>query len=419
MKILLVSPFDLVPERLWGPSARIFAIARQAQSMGHTVLLAGGEPYKTEPAKEKDGVPFVHIPTSPFHRYPYAEELKDEITRSWRPFFFVRLLWLVARRASVIIGICRRERIDVIYMGRTFPETALACFAARFFTGVPIVVDWDDVEGLMGFSSKMGEPLWMQYMYTFCETYFASRANAVVAASRFLCGYVRDVGVKKENLFYAPTFADHLLFRPNVRPPVPGSPTLFYAGNLWSGNGLDMEIIIESFVKVKKEIPGARLVIVGGGDLLEKDGVPGLLPQSAERFGVKGSVEFVGDIPHALMPQQMEKADLCLALFPVNVITLAKSPIKVYEYMCAGKPVVARAVGEISHSIKDGENGFLVYTDDADEYARKIITVLGDPQRLKAVGENARKSVEAKFNWGLSAKEAMKACERAISTRGK
>ncbi|MBI5177887.1 MAG: glycosyltransferase family 4 protein [Nitrospinae bacterium] len=415
MNILFVSPFDLVPQRLWGPTARLHALAKEFRAMGHIAILAGGEPYTGQKAEALDGVPFAHLPTAPFHRYPYDDGVREKIMARWKPFFLPRVLWLTVKRVAAIRKICRKENIEVIYLGRTFPETALACFIIRLFTGIPVVVDWDDVEGLMGFSSKMRLPLWMQYLYTFCETFFAKRANAVVAASAFLCEYARDVGVQQQKLFYAPTFGDHKMFTPNGRSTSTDSPTLFYAGNLRSDNGLNMELLIETFALVKMSVPGARLLVVGGGDLIGSGVKPGPLPWLAQKLGVADSVEFTGDIPHRQMPALLERADICLALFPVNVITLAKSPIKVYEYLCAGKPVVARAVGEINGCITDCVNGILVYTDSPNEYAQKIVAALKDPDRLDKVGENARRSVEEQFNWPASARKALEACEAALA----
>ncbi len=418
MNILFITPFDLVHQRLWGPSARIFHLAKEFKRMKHEVFFAGGEPYKGEKVDKKEGVPFIYLPTFPMHRYPYDEKSREELKKLRRPFTNIRTLWLSLKKAVAIYSICKRKNIELIYLGRTFPESAIACWLVKKLAGIPVVVDWDDVEGLFGFASSQRIALWKQQLYSFCETYFAARADAVVVASKFLYEFSLDIGVSPERLFYARTAGDHTQFVPDANGlPLrknPKSPTLLYAGNLRSENGVKVENIIYTFAEVKKKIPKAELLVLGGGDLLETKGKPGILPSLAKKLKVSSSVEFAGDVPYSEMPKHLKRADLCLALFPVNVITMAKSPIKIYEYMCAGKPVIARAVGEISECITDGENGFLVHTDSLDEYADKIVKALSDPEKLERIGTNARKTVEDRFNWTVSAKEAIKACGEAL-----
>jgi glycosyltransferase involved in cell wall biosynthesis len=73
-------------------------------------------------------------------------------------------------------------------------------------------------------------------------------------------------------------------------------------------------------------------------------------------------------------------------------------PNAVVEYMAAGLPVVATAVGGIPEVLVDGETGFLVDKGDADSLARHIIDLLNNPERRATMGAAGRQRVEQHFS---------------------
>ncbi|NNM51356.1 MAG: glycosyltransferase, partial [Pseudomonadales bacterium] len=61
------------------------------------------------------------------------------------------------------------------------------------------------------------------------------------------------------------------------------------------------------------------------------------------------NVEFTGEVPYSTLPYYLYAFDVCLLPFKVIPLTLATNPVKVYEYLAAGKPVVCVDLPEISH----------------------------------------------------------------------
>ena len=55
----------------------------------------------------------------------------------------------------------------------------------------------------------------------------------------------------------------------------------------------------------------------------------------------------VGTKPYETLPSYLANIDVCLIPFKINQITLASNPIKMYEYLAAGKPVVSTALPEV------------------------------------------------------------------------
>ncbi|RAN77081.1 hypothetical protein B5P43_20415 [Bacillus sp. SRB_336] len=92
-----------------------------------------------------------------------------------------------------------------------------------------------------------------------------------------------------------------------------------------------------------------------------------------QRLQHLGNVEFTGEVAYATLPYYLESFDVCLLPFQVIPLTLATNPVKVYEYLSAGKAVVSialpeiRQFGDLVHTATD-HDGFL----DAVELAISV-----------------------------------------------
>lgn len=73
------------------------------------------------------------------------------------------------------------------------------------------------------------------------------------------------------------------------------------------------------------------------------------------------NIEFFGEIPYAELPHYLYAFDICVLPFRVIDLTLATNPVKVYEYLCSGKPVVSVSLPEMK------QFGELVYTAEGHE----------------------------------------------------
>ena len=71
----------------------------------------------------------------------------------------------------------------------------------------------------------------------------------------------------------------------------------------------------------------------------------------------------------------------------------AASPIKTYEYMSMGIPVIVSAIGQFSHIIENGVDGFLVKPGDEDELQRALEYIIVNPGKVREIGKIAREKV--------------------------
>jgi glycosyltransferase involved in cell wall biosynthesis len=88
----------------------------------------------------------------------------------------------------------------------------------------------------------------------------------------------------------------------------------------------------------------------------------------------------------------------------------------ILEYMAAGKPVVATNVGGASEAIREGENGFLVVSDDDEMMAKRLLELLRDAEKAKAFGKGGRQIAEKKFSTAAQLEKTLRLYENLLQS---
>jgi glycosyltransferase involved in cell wall biosynthesis len=136
---------------------------------------------------------------------------------------------------------------------------------------------------------------------------------------------------------------------------------------------------------------------------------------------IGGSVD-TGGIPTevrawSLATEVSDFQSLDIGLYPLtqDAWSLGKSGFKAVQYMACGKPVVASPVGVTRDMIRNGDNGFLVDSDDAwYEALRALIADAGLRARLGAAG---RADAQAQWSLAIHAPRFVEIVSRAINER--
>ena len=127
---------------------------------------------------------------------------------------------------------------------------------------------------------------------------------------------------------------------------------------------------------------------------------------------------FTGAVPHSAVADYMDVADVAVATLPDTAQAATKSPLKVVEYMAAGKAIVASAVGEAVRFLDDGRVGVLVPPGDPAALADAIAPLLADPYRRSELGVAAREHLRRHHTWMHTAQTLERAYHRARQKRG-
>jgi glycosyltransferase involved in cell wall biosynthesis len=134
---------------------------------------------------------------------------------------------------------------------------------------------------------------------------------------------------------------------------------------------------------------------------------------AAERLAAAwpGRFSFTGAVAYEAVPQLLAGAAIGVAPFntaPHPALRTAGffwSPLKVYEYMAAGLPVVTANIGPLSQVIRDGQEGLLYAEGDIAGLAGAIMRLLDDPAAARAMGARARARVAAHYSWARHCEE--------------
>jgi L-malate glycosyltransferase len=137
--------------------------------------------------------------------------------------------------------------------------------------------------------------------------------------------------------------------------------------------------------KVKEKFPDARFVLAGEGELL------GEAKNLAKDLGLAGESHFIGRC--ADVPALLNASDVCVLSSRTEGFSNS-----ILEYMAAGKPVVATKVGGAAEAVREGENGFLIESDDDEALAARLIELLENPRQARKFGERGRQIVKEKFS---------------------
>jgi glycosyltransferase involved in cell wall biosynthesis len=108
-----------------------------------------------------------------------------------------------------------------------------------------------------------------------------------------------------------------------------------------------------------------------------------------------------GAIAHAKVPEILSIADI--AVVPSSPVPASRggtgTPLKLFEYMAAGKPIVATDLNQAAEVIRDGHTGLLVEAGNVNRFAGAILTLLNDPVRRVRLGQNARQQAIELYSW--------------------
>jgi glycosyltransferase involved in cell wall biosynthesis len=157
----------------------------------------------------------------------------------------------------------------------------------------------------------------------------------------------------------------------------------------------DLDLLVESFRQVVQKRANVRLLLVGDGPT--RPAIEGKLAKN----GLCQAVIMTGAIAHSRVPEMVAAADI--AVVPASPVSASGggtgTPLKLFEYMAAGKAIVATALNQATDVICDGYNGRLVEAGDATGFAQALLALLDDSMERRRLGQNARQRAVERYSW--------------------
>ncbi len=313
-------------------------------------------------------------------RVPRREQIAGVAVTHPRTLFVPRLAhgaWGPLYAASIAPGLVRyRGKVDVVLGSWAYPDGFAAVIAARLL-GVPCVVKLhgSDINVMAKLPGPRRQTAWA-----------LSRAARVVAVSRALADEVAALGVPRDRIAVVMNGVDPELFHVRDRAAarrelgLPGGPLALYVGNLKPEKGvLDLA---RAWDRVARDLPDARLAIVGGGPLRAE--LEAALPPSATLVGA----------------QPLPKVATWMAACDVLVLPshIEGTPNVVLEALASGRRVVATAVGGVPDVITSEALGVLVPPHQPEAMAAALTQALRTRYAPEVVAEQG-----ARGGWEASA----------------
>jgi phosphatidylinositol alpha-1,6-mannosyltransferase len=176
-----------------------------------------------------------------------------------------------------------------------------------------------------------------------------------------------------------------------------GRPVVLCVSRLVPRKGQDT--LLRAWPAVLSAVPDARLLLVGSGPFGKN------LRQLAERLRVTGSVHFAGAVPGQELPAYYDAANV----FAMPCRTRRRGldveglGIVYLEASATGLPVIGGDSGGAPDAIRDGESGYVVPGHSVTAVADRIIGLVTDPDRARAMGEKGLAWVQQEWRWDLVA----------------
>jgi glycosyltransferase involved in cell wall biosynthesis len=153
-----------------------------------------------------------------------------------------------------------------------------------------------------------------------------------------------------------------------------------YSGLSFHGKGLDL------IFAVARHLPADCMIVVLG----DTPETSARLTALSRELGLELNLLFIPSVPHEHVAAWLRSADAGLLLYPRRqYLAEFSSPLKVFEYLACGLPVIATRLAALEEIVKDGVNGKLVDSQDPQAAAAEIAALLRDSKLLNRLGSAA------------------------------
>jgi glycosyltransferase involved in cell wall biosynthesis len=284
------------------------------------------------------------------------------------------------------------ERFNLLSLGGVWASKKL---------GIPLILEVNaDLLEQRKFKGRPERGLRRIYAEWATRVCFNAAARIICISAGLKDHLSRKWDIEDSKLTVLPCAADVDAFGPNHNPELARrrlglttEPIVMWIGGYFPWH--DLDLLLRSFTLVLQRHPGARLVLVGDGPTRPS------IAQKVSQNGLQQSVIMTGAIAHAEVPEMLSIADL--AVVPAAPVPASHggtgTPLKLFEYMAAGKPIVATALNQAAEVIRENHNGLLVEAGDVNGFAEAIVTLLSDPGERVRLGQNARQQAIELHSW--------------------
>jgi len=391
----------MVLDSYFPPDIRVEKEARALLSAGHKIyLLSSGK--KGMPAVENiNGINVIRV-------FPPENFLNRVWGFLWFNVFFDNILWKRSLEDTI-----KQYEIEIVHV-HDLPMVKTVVSVAKKFD-IPIIADLHEnyPEGLRAWRKEkipwkskilnLASPVWRWKRLERSVLQRVDRIITVVDEAKE--HYINDCGAQPEKITVVMNAEDldefgNLEIDQSLVTKYKNNFVVSYIGGFGPHRGIDTAI--KSMPKILKEIPDAKLLLVGGkgSEEYEKE-----LRKLCKELKVENNVEFTGWVNFSLVPSYIALSDVCLVPHHASGHTNTTIPHKLFQYMAMRKPVIVTDCKPLKRIVEECDCGIVVPSGDYNEMAEAVIRLYRDREYARKLGENGRRAVEEKYNWENEAKK--------------
>lgn len=372
--------------RYHGTYFRALEVGRRLARRGHVVTLVTTGPGYYRARKEQLGN--LTIWESPSGFSPALTSPDD----GWSP---LGLLWR--------LGLAVFQRWDVVYAFSHKPVDAWPARWARRLRGSAWIADWCDLYGGPGIHAmrRAGREK-VHALQDRVEAWDGRLEEATARDCDFLTVISADLLSRAEELGRGEE-ALHLLrnganldgISPQDRRDCRArlglahitAPLLGYIANYHP----DQDLLLDAVGRAARENREAQF-IVAGNPLYDQD-------KALDKHGLTDRTLILGRISDEVLPWFFGACDVLLLPLSDTPFNRSRFPYKATDYLAAGRPQVACAVGDVPAVLGGAPEVAALCEPTAEAFAAAALALLDDPPRRQSTGENARRRAEDRFAW--------------------
>ena len=384
--------------------SRPYQLARALVDQGHRVtVITGAVNHKT-----------LTVPERYRRRLLVGEEIDGiRLVRAWsyagiRGSFRKRLLnFLTFAATAGLAGVLRAGRPDVVYASSTPLTVGLPGWLTAALRRRPFVFElrdlWPESAIVAG---VLDERAWPTRLAAALARFLYRRATMLVGVTRGICAGLVEAGVDPDRVLFVPNGVDDWMTAMDDPPPPPPRPRfrVVYCGAHGRWNGLG-QVLDAAALLAQRGVP-VDFEFIGDGDERPR------LEQRAAREGL-AHVRFVGALPKREAFEAIRDADASIVVtwdHPFQKMVLAN---KIFDYLAAGRPVIAGAHGEMADLLREAGAGLVVPPEQPEALAGAIEKLVAMPaDRRHAMGLAGRAYILEHYQRRRLAADLAEALER-------
>ena len=308
----------------------------------------------------------------------------------------------------IIKKIVQENKIDIIWLYGVASNGIQSVKVAKEFN-LPIIQRQLDV------SHEFVKIPFLKQLTKKYEKFVTSNVSKVLCSAPQLINYAIEMGAKEKNVEYFPLGFDPQVFKPMVKDLQlahdlgisDNDKVILFVGTIYEFSGL--ENIIQKFGNIKDKIKGIKFLIVGGGPNFEK------IKSLVNKKKLKSDVILTNFKPQHEIPKFISLANICINPFEINKITDRIIPIKIFEYLACGKPVLSTPLKGTMDLLPKEDFG-IIYSP-YDSFVESLTDLLVNTEKLEELGNKGLDYVIKNHDWDILADLLLKKFENLVENK--